>query len=47
MSQEKVTRYKEEKANRKQTMKKQKRATLVRNTIACVVVAAVVGWVGY
>ena len=47
MSQEKVTRYKEEKANRKQTMKKQKRANIIRNTIAGVVLVAVVGWVGY
>ena len=47
MSQEKVTRYKEEKANRKQIMKKQKRASIIRNTIASVVVVAVVGWIGY
>ena len=47
MSQEKVTRYKEEKANRKEIMKKQKRASVIRNTIVCTVLAAVIGWVGY
>ena len=47
MSQEKVTKYKEEKANRKETMKKQKRASVLRNTVAAVVLEAVLGWVGY
>ena len=47
MSQEKVNKYKEEKANRKETMKKAKRAELFRNVIASVVLVAVVGWVGY
>ena len=47
MSQEKVARYKEEKANRKAIMKKQKRAKVLRNSIASVVLVAVVGWVGY
>ena len=47
MSQEKVAKYKEEKANRKEIIKKQKKARMLRNTIACVVLAAVVGWVGY
>lgn len=47
MSQEKVERYKEQKANRKKTMKKAKRAMVIRNTIASVVLVAVVGWVGY
>ena len=47
MSQEKVNKYKEEKANRKETMKKAKRASLVRNIIASVVLVAAIGWVGY
>ena len=47
MSQEKVTRYKEEKENRKQIMKKEKRAKIIRNTIASVVCIAAIGWVGY
>lgn len=47
MSQEKVNKYKEEKAIRKETMKKAKRAALLRNVIASIVLVAVVGWVGY
>ncbi len=47
MSQEKVARYKEEKANRKAIMRKQKIARIVRNSVAGVVLVAVVGWVGY
>ena len=47
MSQEKVTKYKEEKANRKAIMKKQKIAKIVRNSITAIVLVAVVGWVGY
>ena len=47
MSQEKVAKYKEQKANRKKIMKKEKRARLVRNSIAAVVCVAAVGWVGY
>lgn len=47
MSQEKVNKYKEEKANRKETMKKAKRASLVRNIVASVVLVAAIGWVGF
>ena len=47
MSQEKVNKYKEEKANRKETMKKEKRAALIRNSVAGVVLVAVIAWVGY
>lgn len=47
MSQEKVNKYKEEKANRKETMKKARRVSLVRNIVASVVLVAAVGWVGY
>ena len=47
MSQEKVNKYKEEKANRKETMKKARRVSLVRNIVASVVLVVAVGWVGY
>ena len=47
MSQEKVDKYKEQKANRKEIMKKAKRAELIRNCVASVVLVAVIGWVGY
>lgn len=47
MSQEKVDKYKEQKANRKETMKKAKRASLIRNVVTSVVLVAVIGWVGY
>lgn len=47
MSQEKVDRYKQEKANRKQIMKKQKRAHAVRICVTAVIVVALVGWLGY
>ena len=47
MSQEKVDRYKEEKANRKQIMRKQKRMHIVRNAVMGLVVLALVGWLGY
>lgn len=47
MSQKKVERYKEQKANRKKTMKKEKVQRILRNSVASVVVVAVLGWVGY
>ena len=47
MSQEKVLKYKEEKANRKEIMKKQKIAKIARNSITAVICVAVVGWIGY
>ena len=47
MSQEKVQKYKEQKANRKQTMAKEKRTRRIRNTVVAVVLVAVLGWVGY
>ena len=47
MSQEKVAKYKEQKANRKEIMKKEKRARIFRNAVAAVVLVAVVGWLGY
>ena len=47
MSQEKVDRYKEEQATRKQIMRKQKRMHIVRNAVMGLVVLALVGWLGY
>ena len=47
MSQEKVAKNKEAKLNRKETMKKQKQAKMLRNTVIGVVCVAVIGWVGY
>lgn len=40
MSQEKVDRYKEQKANRKEIMKKEKRMRVLRNTVAGLVFAS-------
>lgn len=47
MSQAKVDRYKEEKANRKKTMRKEKIMRNVRRCVAGIVVLALVGWFGY
>ena len=47
MSQEKVNKYKEQKANRKEMLRKAKRASLIRNIVAGVVLVATIGWVGY
>ena len=47
MSQEKVAKYKEEKANRKKTMKKEKIMKTVVAVLAILVIAAPVAWVGY
>lgn len=47
MSQEKVDRYKQEKASRKQIMRKQKAMGIVRKLILAVVAIALVGWLGY
>ncbi|MBS4980620.1 MAG: hypothetical protein KHZ72_04535 [Lachnospiraceae bacterium] len=47
MSQEKVNRYKEEKANRKKMLQRQKFMNTVRKTVVSVVGVAVLGWVGY
>ena len=46
MSQEKVAKYKESKANRKEIIKKEKRARRVRNTVIAVVGLVVIAWVG-
>lgn len=47
MSQEKVDRYKKEKANRKQNMKKKKFANAVRKCIVMIVGLLLVVWIGY
>ena len=47
MSQEKVTRYKEQKAHRKEIMKKQKQQKTVRKAIAAVVTVVMFGWIGF
>lgn len=47
MSQEKVDKYKKEKANRKQTMKKQKVRHLFRRCVVAVLGLALVCWIGY
>ena len=47
MSQAKVDRYKQEKANRKKTMKKEKMKRTLSTGCAAIVGVAVIGWVGY
>lgn len=47
MSQEKVDRYKKEKANRKQIMRKQKMMSFVRKGVLTLVAVALIGWLGY
>ena len=47
MSQAKVDRYKEAKANRKETMKKEKQANMIRKVVASIIAVAVIGWAGY
>ncbi len=47
MSQAKVDRYKKEKANRKQAMKKEKAKSILLRCAAAAVCAALVGWFGY
>ncbi len=47
MSQEKVTRYKEAKANRKEMIKKEKRTKLIRAWVGGVIGVALIGWIGY
>ncbi|MBO5373594.1 MAG: hypothetical protein J6A75_12885 [Lachnospiraceae bacterium] len=47
MSQEKVERYKKDKANRKQTIKKDKTKALLARLAGAVVCIVLVGWIGY
>lgn len=47
MSQEKVDRYKQEKVNRKQIMRKQKLMNNMRKGVLVVAALALIGWLGY
>lgn len=47
MSQEKVDRYKKEKANRKQTMKKEKIQNVLRRCMVGLAAVLLVAWIGY
>lgn len=47
MSQEKVERYKKEKANRKQIMKKEKAKAMTARIAGALVCIALIGWIGY
>ncbi len=47
MSQEKVDRYKQEKANRKKTLKREKFKKNVLATIGTIVCVVIIGWIGY
>ena len=47
MSQEKVNKYKEEKANRKTILKRHKRNRIIARVISSVIGLAIVGWIGY
>ena len=47
MSQEKVAKYKEQKANRKEIMKKERQQTQMRIVVTGLIGAAVIGWIGY
>lgn len=47
MSQEKVDRYKKEKANRKKIMRREKIMSIVRKAVLTVAALALIGWLGY
>lgn len=47
MSQEKVDRYKQEKANRKKTLKREKIKKGIFSAVGTVVCVAIIGWIGY
>lgn len=47
MSQEKVDKYKKEKANRKRIMRREKMANLLRKCVVGIVGLILVGWIGY
>lgn len=47
MSQAKVDKYKQEKASRQQTMKKEKRNHKIRIAVGALVVLVLAGWIGY
>ncbi len=47
MSQEKVDRYKQEKANRKKTIRKQRAKNVLRKGVLAVAGLALAAWLGY
>lgn len=47
MSQAKVERYKKEKANRKEILKKEKAKSLTVRIAGAVICIALIGWIGY
>ncbi len=47
MSQEKVERYKKEKANRKKIMKQERIKSLMAKTTVGLVTIVAIGWIGY
>ena len=47
MSQAKVDRYKQEKANRKENVMKEKKMNALRKGVALVVAVVLIGWAGY
>lgn len=47
MSQAKVDRYKEQKKNRKQIMKREKIESTIRKCVVIAVAIVLVGWIGY
>ncbi len=47
MSQEKVDRYKEQKARRQEIYKKEKRILALEKTAGILICVVVVGWIGY
>lgn len=47
MSQEKVDRYKKEKANRRQNLKKEKAKAMLLRLAGMAVCIALLGWIGY
>ena len=47
MSQEKVDKYKKDKANRKKIMRKERAMSIVRKAILTFAALALVGWLGY
>lgn len=47
MSQAKVDKYKEQKANRKETIKKEKRQKLIMKVTAAVIGVVMIGWIGF
>lgn len=47
MSQEKVDKYKKDKANRKKIMRKERAMSIVRKAILTLAALVLVGWLGY